>query len=77
MLSSFELSAGAWLAATGAILFAAVLRGFTGFGFALAAVPLASLVMPPSRTVAAVLVMQLAIGLRDCIVGGGMRTRPR
>ena len=68
MLSSFELSAGGWLAATGAILFAAVLRGFSGFGFALAAVPLASLVMPPSRTVAAVLVMQLAIGLRDCIM---------
>ena len=66
MLSTLDLSTADWLAAAGAILFAAVLRGFTGFGFAIAAVPLASLVMPPSRTVAAVLVMQLAIGLRDC-----------
>ena len=66
MLSALELSAADWLAAAGAILFAAILRGFTGFGFAIAAVPLASLVMPPSRTVAAVLLMQLAIGLRDC-----------
>ena len=62
------MSPAAWLAASGAILFAAVLRGFTGFGFALAAVPLASLVMPPSRTVAAILVMQLSIGIRDCIM---------
>jgi uncharacterized membrane protein YfcA len=68
VLSAIELSAGGWLAAGGAILFAAVLRGFTGFGFALAAVPLASLVLPPSRTVAAVLVMQLAVGLRDCVM---------
>ncbi len=68
MLSALELSPAAWLAAGGAFLFAAILRGFTGFGFAIAAVPLASLVMPPSRTVAAVLVMQLAIGIRDCIM---------
>ena len=68
MLSAIELSAWGWLAAAGAILFAAVLRGFTGFGFALAAVPLASLVLPPSRTVAAVLVMQLSVGIRDCIM---------
>ena len=68
MLSGLALSPGEWLAAGGAILFAAVLRGFTGFGFAIAAVPLASLVLPPSRTVAAVLVMQLAIGLRDCFM---------
>lgn len=66
MLSAIALTPGAWLAAAAAILFAAVLRGFTGFGFAIAAVPLVSLVMPPSRTVAAVVVMQVAIGLRDC-----------
>ena len=47
--------------------FAAVLGGFTaGFGFALAAVPLASLAPPPQRVVPAVLVMQVAIGLHDC-----------
>jgi len=68
MLTHLGLTAGQLAAASAAILFAAVLRGFTGFGFALAAVPLASLVMPPQQTVAAVLLMQLGIGLRDCIV---------
>lgn len=68
MLSGLGLSGAQLLAASGAILFAAVLRGFTGFGFALAAVPLASLVMPPQQTVAAVLIMQIGIGFRDCIV---------
>lgn len=67
-MTGLDLAPGAWATAIGAILFAAVLRGFTGFGFALAAVPLASLALPPSRTVAAVLVMQLGIGLRDCIM---------
>ena len=56
-----------WAWAAAAILFAAVLRGFTGFGFAVAAVPLASLVLPPQPVVAALLIMQCAIGLRDCI----------
>ena len=44
-----------------------MLRGFTGFGFAVVAVPLASLVLPPQPMVAATLLMQTAIGLRDCI----------
>ena len=75
-LSTLGLTGGAWATAIGAILFAAVLRGFTGFGFALAAVPLASLALPPSRTVAAVLVMQLGIGLRDCIAEWHQSDRP-
>jgi uncharacterized membrane protein YfcA len=61
------LSPAQWAWAIAAIGFAAVLRGFTGFGFAVAAVPLASLVLPPAVTVAAALCMQTAIGLRDCI----------
>ncbi len=76
MLTEIDLSPAAWAAAIGAILFAAILRGFTGFGFALAAVPLASLVLPPSRTVAAILVMQLGIGLRDCIMEWRQSDRP-
>ena len=48
-------------------MFASLLRGFTGFGFALAAVPLASLVLPPRPVVTAALLMQTAIGLRDCV----------
>jgi uncharacterized protein len=51
-----------------AVVFASLLRGFTGFGFALAAVPLASLVLPPRPVVTAALLMQTAIGLRDCVV---------
>ena len=50
-----------------AVVFASLLRGFTGFGFALAAVPLASLVLPPRPVVTAALLMQAAIGLRDCV----------
>lgn len=75
-LTSIGLTPAAWAAAIGAIVFAAVLRGFTGFGFALAAVPLASLVLPPARTVAAILVMQLGIGLRDCIMEWRQSDRP-
>jgi uncharacterized membrane protein YfcA len=62
-----SLSPAAWAWAIAAIAFAAVLRGFTGFGFAVAAVPLASLVLPPGMTVVAALLMQTAIGLRDCV----------
>ena len=44
--------------AAAAILFAGILRGFTGFGFALAAVPLGSLFLPPGLVVAAVRLAQ-------------------
>ncbi|HVY15171.1 MAG TPA: sulfite exporter TauE/SafE family protein [Rhodopila sp.] len=42
---------------------AAVLRGFTGFGFGLASVPLLSLALPPKEVVPLVVVLQVAIGL--------------
>ncbi len=42
---------------------ASVLRGFTGFGFALAAVPLLSLALPPTRVVPFVTVLQVLVGL--------------
>lgn len=42
---------------------AAVLRGFTGFGFGLAAVPLLSLALPPSAVVPLVVTLQVIIGL--------------
>jgi uncharacterized membrane protein YfcA len=58
----------ALLAGAGAILVAALLRGFTGFGFALASVPLATLALPPRVVVPAILVIQAAIGLHDCVV---------
>jgi len=42
---------------------ASVLRGFTGFGFALAAVPLLSLALPPTTVVPFVTVLQVLIGV--------------
>jgi uncharacterized protein len=62
-----DISALAWAGVLIAVALAGVLRGFTGFGFALAAVPLASLVLPPVRAVPVVILLQLAIGARDCI----------
>jgi uncharacterized membrane protein YfcA len=56
------------LALLGAILLAGVLRGFTGFGFALAAVPLGGLILAPARVVPVVLLLQLGIGVRDWLV---------
>ncbi len=61
-------SDAALLAGAGAILVAALLRGFTGFGFALASVPLATLMLPPRAVVPAILLIQAAIGLHDCVV---------
>jgi uncharacterized membrane protein YfcA len=47
---------------------AAVLRGFTGFGFGLAAVPLLSLALPPAEVVPLVVTLQVVIGV------AGLRT---
>lgn len=44
------------------VLAASVLRGFTGFGFGLAAVPLLSLALPPARVVPFVVVLQVIVG---------------
>lgn len=45
------------------VLVAAVLRGFTGFGFGLAAVPLISLALPPAETVPLVVTLQVVVGV--------------
>ena len=42
---------------------AAILRGFTGFGFGLVAVPLLSLALPPAETVPLVVTLQVVVGL--------------
>ena len=44
---------------------AALLRGFTGFGFAIAAVPLLSLALPPSRVVPLTVVLQVLASVMD------------
>lgn len=47
----------------GILLAAGLLRGFTGYGFAITAVPLLSLVCPPSTAVPIVVVLQVLISL--------------
>jgi uncharacterized membrane protein YfcA len=49
------------------VLAASLLRGFTGFGFGLAAVPLLSLALPPAQVVPLVVTLQVIVGL------GGLR----
>lgn len=60
------------LAFGAAFLFlAGLLRGFTGYGFSIAAVPLLSLIVPPATAVPIVLVLQLLIGANG--IGEGIR----
>lgn len=53
------------LIAAPGIFLASVLRGFTGFGFGLAAVPLLSLALPPARVVPLVVLSQVIVGFSD------------
>ena len=54
-----------------AMIFAAgLIRGFTGFGLSIAAVPLLSLILPPAQAIPIVLLLQLFVsigGLRDSL----------
>jgi len=50
------------LIALAGVFAASVLRGFTGFGFGLAGVPLLSLALPPSQAVPLIVVLQVMIG---------------
>jgi hypothetical protein len=59
------LTAGEIALCLAVVVAAAFLRGFTGFGFALAAVPLLALLIPPARAVPFVLLLQLMGGLWD------------
>jgi uncharacterized membrane protein YfcA len=51
--------------ASAAVFVAAVFRGFSGFGFALAAVPCLGLIMSPLQAVPIVIVLQFVVGLSD------------
>lgn len=54
------------LAVVAAVVFlSGVLRGLTGFGFAIVATPMLSIVMAPSKAVATCVLLQLMIGLLD------------
>lgn len=48
-----------------AVLFSAFLRGLAGFGFALAAVPIISLVLSPVEAVTIAILLQIVVGIRD------------
>ena len=50
------------LALCSVVLGAAVVRGLTGFGFAILAVPLMGLVIPPTEAVLLAIVLQMLIG---------------
>lgn len=54
---------------------AGLLRALTGFGFALVAVPLLSLVLPPAEAVALTVLLQVAILPRDLRPGAGAPDR--
>ncbi len=54
---------GTLLVAVFGVFAAALLRGFTGFGFGLAAVPLLSLALPPAKVVPFVVVLQVIVGV--------------
>ncbi|SFR14669.1 sulfite exporter TauE/SafE family protein [Poseidonocella sedimentorum] len=58
------LTSPTFLAVT-AVFFAAFLRGMAGFGFALAAVPIISLVLPPAEAVAMGVLLQIVVGFGD------------
>lgn len=49
------------------VFVAAVLRGITGFGFALAAVPLLSIVLPPVQGVTIAILLQALVGGADLL----------
>lgn len=50
------------IVALAGVFAAALLRGFTGFGFGLAGVPLLSLALPPAQAVPLIAVLQVVIG---------------
>ncbi|MEW6644840.1 MAG: sulfite exporter TauE/SafE family protein [Pseudomonadota bacterium] len=64
-LASLALTPALVAGALGAVLAAALLRGFTGFGFSLAAVPMLGLVMAPAEAVPVALGLQFLGGLID------------
>ncbi|WP_454624913.1 sulfite exporter TauE/SafE family protein [Bradyrhizobium cenepequi] len=65
LFASASLTPGVLMATAFSVLAAALLRGFTGFGFALAAVPLLGMFMPPSQSVPIAICLQFVGSLLD------------
>ncbi|KFE36455.1 sulfite exporter TauE/SafE family protein [Thioclava atlantica] len=59
-----------------AVFGSAFLRGIAGFGFALAAVPIISLMLPPVEAVTLAVLLQVAVGCRDLFTLHGHVHRP-
>lgn len=59
-----------------AVFAAAVLRGLTGFGFALAAVPALSVFLAPAQAVTIAILLQCMVGLRDMAATRGLVRYP-
>jgi len=57
-----ELSLPVLAGASLCVLFAAVIRGFTGFGFGISATPLLVLLFPPAQIVPAILILEVLAG---------------
>jgi uncharacterized membrane protein YfcA len=60
--TALGLSPAATAGVASIVLVAALVRGLTGFGFAILAVPLLGLVIPPDRAVIVAIIMQMLIG---------------
>ncbi|MGU9951976.1 MAG: TSUP family transporter [Gammaproteobacteria bacterium WSBS_2016_MAG_OTU1] len=58
-----ELSAANWTFVVGAVLFAAVVRGFAGFGFSALSVALLAFIMPPAVVVPLVMMLEVAASI--------------
>jgi len=59
-----------------AVFFSAFLRGIAGFGFALAAVPIVSLMVPPVEAVTLAVLLQVVVGCRDLFTLHGHVHKP-
>ncbi|WP_417465419.1 TSUP family transporter [Kordiimonas sp.] len=59
-----DISTWALAGMAGAIMLAAILRAFTGFGFALAALPVLSLFLSPTTAASVIVLLTLAISLQ-------------
>ncbi|TDQ80848.1 hypothetical protein A8950_2716 [Dongia mobilis] len=60
-----DLSAGPAVLVFGTVFLAGILRGFTGFGFALAAVPVITLFLEPAAIVPAIPIVAMAAGTQQ------------
>ncbi|MEN8723001.1 MAG: sulfite exporter TauE/SafE family protein [Alphaproteobacteria bacterium] len=65
-----------WLANMTAIMGAAFMRSFTGFGFAMIAVPVLGLVMPPQEVVPIILTLEIVTGLQLTPAAWPVANRP-